>query len=142
MRTTVVLLALIAASGCNLQRAPQQQPANPIEIRTVDNTPIQPMPVEKPPMVTQQESAPVLRKADQQNEAARKAHEASLQKRVELPFAPAIAMDPVDGGKVSIRSDTPIHEFEGKLYYFTSEANKRAFIASPETYLKTGLARY
>ena len=58
--------------------------------------------------------------------------------RASLPFSPAIAMDPIDGGKISIRATTPIFEYKGKIYYFTNEENRRAFAANPEQYLKGG----
>ena len=56
--------------------------------------------------------------------------------RAQLPFAPAIALDPVDGLKVSIRATTPLAEYKNHLFYFTSEENKRVFLASPDQYLK------
>jgi YHS domain-containing protein len=61
--------------------------------------------------------------------------------RASLPFSPAIAMDPIDGGKISIRATTPTFEYKGKIYYFSSEENKRAFAANPEQYLKGGYMR-
>ena len=61
--------------------------------------------------------------------------------RAGLPFTPAIAMDPIDGSKISIRAITPIHEYKGKIYYFSSEENKRRFAANPEAVLKGGLMR-
>ena len=56
--------------------------------------------------------------------------------RAALPFAPAIALDPVDGSKISIRANTASFESKGRIYYFASEANKRTFAASPDQYLK------
>lgn len=61
--------------------------------------------------------------------------------RASLPFSPAIAMDPVDGAKISIRAATPTLEYKGKIYYFANEANRRAFLASPETYAAGGMMR-
>ncbi len=58
--------------------------------------------------------------------------------RSALPFSPAIAMDPIDGSKISIRALTPTFEYKGKIYYFSSEENRRAFTANPEQYLKGG----
>jgi YHS domain-containing protein len=55
--------------------------------------------------------------------------------RAALPFSPAIAMDPIDGSKLSIRAATPTVEYKGRIYYFTSEANKRTFMANPTAYL-------
>jgi YHS domain-containing protein len=61
--------------------------------------------------------------------------------RASLPFTPAIAMDAVDGSKISIRAATPTFEYKGKIYYFTDEANKRIFLANPEQYTKGGMMR-
>jgi len=63
------------------------------------------------------------------------------QVRASLPFTPAIAMDPIDGDKISIRAATPTFEYKGKLYYFSNEANKRMFAANPELALKGGYTR-
>ena len=56
--------------------------------------------------------------------------------RAQLPFAPAIALDPIDGLKVSIRATTPVVEYKNHLFYFSSDANKRTFVAAPDQYLK------
>jgi len=61
--------------------------------------------------------------------------------RASLPFTPAIAMDPVDGSKISIRASTPTFEYKGKIYYFSNEMNKRVFTANPEHALKGGFMR-
>jgi YHS domain-containing protein len=62
--------------------------------------------------------------------------------RAALPFSPAIGMDPIDGGKISIRATTPTIEYKGKIYYFTNEANKKTFASNPEAVLKGGLMRF
>ena len=56
--------------------------------------------------------------------------------RASLPFTPAIAMDPVDGSKISIRASIPTVEYKNKLYYFANEDHKRTFMANPEQYTK------
>ncbi len=61
--------------------------------------------------------------------------------RASLPFSPAIAMDPIDGSKISIRATTPTFEYKGKIYYFSSEENRRNFVANPEAQLKGGMMR-
>ena len=63
------------------------------------------------------------------------------QVRASLPFSPAIAMDPIDGSKISIRAATPTFEYKGKVYYFSSEANKRIFMGNPEHALKDGFMK-
>ena len=59
-----------------------------------------------------------------------------------LPFAPPIAMDPVDGSKVSITPETPMAEHKNRVYYFGSAKNRQAFAANPESFLKEKLASY
>lgn len=61
--------------------------------------------------------------------------------RASLPFSPAIAMDPIDGSKISIRATTPTLEYKGKIYYFSSEANRNQFKSNPEAVLKGGMMR-
>lgn len=61
--------------------------------------------------------------------------------RASLPFSPPIAMDPIDGSKISIRAATPMYEYKEKIYYFSNEANKRIFMASPEHALKGGFMK-
>jgi YHS domain-containing protein len=61
--------------------------------------------------------------------------------RSSLPFTPAIAMDAVDGSKISMLAATPTFEYKGKIYYFTNEANKRIFMANPEQFTKGGMMR-
>jgi YHS domain-containing protein len=56
--------------------------------------------------------------------------------RATLPFSPAIAMDPVDGSKISIRATTPVLKYKNKIYFFSSETNKRAFVATPDQFTK------
>ncbi|GAC1436061.1 MAG: hypothetical protein NVSMB68_08180 [Thermoanaerobaculia bacterium] len=56
--------------------------------------------------------------------------------RAALPFAPAIAMDPIDGSKLSILANTPTLEHKGHIYYFSKEENKRTFAANPDQYSK------
>lgn len=61
--------------------------------------------------------------------------------RASLPFTPAIAMDPIDGSKISIRANTPTFEYKGKIYYFSTEASRDAFKANPEAMLKGGMMK-
>jgi YHS domain-containing protein len=63
------------------------------------------------------------------------------QLRASLPFAPAIAMDPVDGSKISILADTPTVQTKTRLFYFSSEEHKRAFVANPEQFLKGAFSK-
>lgn len=133
---TLAALALLL-SACQAEETPG--PA----IVTIDKAPAQIMPVELPPQVDEEVTAVIPKNMMNLTAAERARIEAAAQdERVVLPFAPAIAMDPVDGQKVSIRKNTPTFEYKKKIYYFTSETNRRMFMANPETYTKGSLAKY
>lgn len=142
--TGTMTLALLSG-GC------QQNPPAPEvgELRTIDNTPLEAMVIDPPQTTVPQPLETKLPEGEEKKPVAKPApaskpsgSDEMLQHKVNLPFAPAIAMDPVDGGKVSIRIDTPVFEYKNKIYYFTSEANRRAFTANPEQYVKGTLSRY
>jgi YHS domain-containing protein len=76
------------------------------------------------------------------SEQSSTATSSAAQALVDLPFTPAISMDPVDGGKVSIRPDTPVAEFKDRIYYFRNEENRQAFVRNPEKYARGSLSRY
>ena len=67
---------------------------------------------------------------------------ASGSDALNLPFSPPISMDPVDGSKVSIRADTPVFEYDGRIYHFGSIENRDLFAEEPEKYLEDSLSRY
>jgi YHS domain-containing protein len=141
-RNVVFALALVAGSAaCAQQSQPAPGAVAPAPMQTIENTPIETIPVEPPPQITDLQAEPKLRDP-YATEADKRAAAEDLKKQVALPFSPAIAMDPVDGAKVSIRSDTPILEYKNKIYYFASAANRAAFRANPEQYIKGGLSRY
>ena len=145
-RLTFLLLAGFA-TAC-IQESAAQAPKE--QIRTLDNTPVQPLPVQRPATLDEPGQtaalidAPSMQGRTSTSQAVKTTIEQQdeLSRKMNLPFAPAIAMDPVDGGKVSIRPDTPWVEHKGRLYYFTSAKNKQVFIANPDTYLKGKLASY
>jgi YHS domain-containing protein len=136
-RALIVIPLLAALTAC--RATPQARGARPqpnAEMRTIDSANGQPAAIDPPPMLTD-EAPPVktitgVAQADApppptaQDEALRAA----------LPFSPAIAMDAVDGSKISIRASTPTVEYKNKLYYFSSEDHKREFVANPEQYTK------
>ena len=65
-----------------------------------------------------------------------------MKAKTNLPFTPLIAMDPVDGSKVSITVDTPVFSYKDRWYYFSSAANKATFRANPDVYSTGRLASY
>lgn len=134
-RIAAASLLFLTACACQPTAPAQQVAAQPTQMRTIESADPRPVVLDPPP--TLQDEAPppkpkgmpweppqpvVLTPADEKFRAA-------------LPFSPAIAMDPVDGSKISIRASTPVVEYRGRIYYFSSEANKRVFMAGPEQYL-------
>jgi YHS domain-containing protein len=138
-RTLFIAAAMLAILACTRSgKAPSGgNPPNPnTGMRTIDSANVRLAPIDSPPMLSD-EAPPVktvtgLAQADApppptpQDEAL----------RASLPFSPAIAMDPVDGSKISIRASIPTVEYKNKLYYFANEDHKRAFVANPEQYTK------
>jgi YHS domain-containing protein len=117
LATTVMLF-----SGCGKASSPPPSKTD-TTIQTIeqsDDVPALPLPSEHPASATST-SEPAL---------------------VDLPFTPAISMDPVDGGKVSIRPDTPVAEFKDRIYYFRNEENRQAFLRNPDKYARGSLSRY
>lgn len=141
-----LLSLLLLSAGCD--QTPRQ-PREVLEVRTLESAGIRPAPVEPPPVLEEQ-TLPQRRIPGQNARKAAKGDaeqqqpspEEAMRARVNLPFTPSIAMDPVDGSKVSITKDTPIYSFENKWYYFSSEANRRTFQADPESYATGRLASY
>lgn len=138
--------AMILAAACARPAAPTE-PAP--EIRTIENTPITAIPLQ-PPATLDEPAEP--RRPSPAPRAAAKAASAptttagdkldELSRKMNLPFAPAIAMDPVDGSKVSISPDTPLYEYKDRLYYFSSAKNRQTFAANPEPFIKGRLLSY
>jgi YHS domain-containing protein len=138
-----LLLALVALAACS--RPAPRQGQGPVraaatttsDVQTIDNADVRPTLMEPPPTLTDEGSAVPKPKAGlAQPDAPPPPTPADEALRANLPFAPAIAMDPVDGSKISIRASTPMFDYRGHLFYFSSEANKRTFMAAPETYTK------
>ena len=149
MRLTALLgLALLLFAACGRSSTARQQAiaqAEPTaaEIRTIENVDPRPKVIDPPPVLSDEALAPppkpkqlpwqppqviVLTPEDERVRAA-------------LPFSPAIAMDPVNGDKISIRAATPTVEYKGRIYYFTNEENKRIFATNPENAIKGGFIK-
>jgi YHS domain-containing protein len=101
-----------------------------------------PAPLPPPPMLSDEAPPPKPKPINQWDRPEPIIFSAEDEKvRGALPFSPAIAMDPIDGSKISIRAITPTFEYKGKIYYFSNEENKRTFAADPAAALKGGLMR-
>jgi YHS domain-containing protein len=132
MRKLAVAAALLAA--CH-QAPAVKQSATQTDIHTIESADPRPVIVDPPPMLSDEAAAP---KSKNPVEAANAVPltEKDEAVRAALPFAPAIAMDPVDGSKISIRADTPILDYKGHFFYFKNAENKAAFVANPDQYMK------
>ena len=135
---TAAVLALTFAAAC---RAPSHKSAAATaaqhsDMKTIDSSDVRPAVMDPPPVLT--EEAPPPKSVDNlaQADAPPPPSPQDEAMRAALPFAPAIGMDPVDGSKISIRASTPMMEYKNKIFYFSSEQNKRTFAANPDQYTK------
>ena len=134
-----VAVALLALTGCD--SAPSSTTAQAAPVQSINTVVPVPAPLDPPPML-QDEAPPPKPKAMPWETPTPIIFSPEDEKvRASLPFSPAIAMDPVDGSKISIRATTPTYEYKGKIYYFSNEENRRQFVANPEQGLKGGLMR-
>jgi YHS domain-containing protein len=136
-------LALIAAAllttlvSCD--SSPQTAQAE--EVQSINTVLAVPAPLDPPPMLNDEAPPPKPKALPWETPTPIVFSPEDEKLRASLPFSPAIAMDPLDGGKISIRATTPTFEYKGKVYYFSSEENKKLFAANPEQYLKGGYMR-
>lgn len=137
---------LIAAAACLLFASCDVAPtaaasASSSDMATIDSTPPRPAILEPPPMLQDEAPPPKPKALPWETPKVIVFTPEDEKLRASLPFSPAIAMDPVDGSKISIRADTARVEYKGKIYYFSSEANKRLFATNPEGALKGGFMK-
>jgi YHS domain-containing protein len=135
--TAAALIILALACHQAPKRAAAKPPVKHSEMRTIDQVDPRPVILDPPP-VLRDEAPPPKPKGETPQPIALTTEDERF--RASLPFAPAIAMDPIDGNKVSILAHTPTLEYKGHIYYFSSEANKRTFAANPDQYVKGAFA--
>jgi YHS domain-containing protein len=136
-RVPALILLAAVLSACD-STPPPVATAN---IQTINTVRPVPATLDPPPMLQDEAPVPKPKLLPWQTATPIVFSPEDEKLRASLPFSPAIAMDPIDGGKISIRAATPTFEYKGKIYYFTNEENKRAFAANPEQYLKGGFLR-
>jgi len=137
MRRFLFLILILSAAACSRQ-ASQQQAAH--EMRTIETADPRPVVLDPPPVLG--DEAPALRpKNPASPDASAPLTEKDEEVRAQRPFVPAIAMDPVDGSKISIRATTPQVEYKNHIYYFSSDENRRQFTASPDQFLKGAFSK-
>lgn len=138
MKVLTALSALLLIAACDVSTPTRTQSAG---VSTINTVPARPASLEQPPLL-QDEAPPPKPKALPWETPKPIVFTPEDEKlRASLPFSPAIAMDPVDGSKISMRATTPVYEYKGKYYYFSNEENKRIFAANPEQALKGGFMR-
>lgn len=131
----VLPLSLALTIGCG---EPSRQPeATDVRMRTIDNSDLPAMASSSPPTIEEEIPSAIPHDTTGTAGTITPTHKAA-----DLPFVPALSMDPVDGAKVSITTETPMVEHKGRIYYFRSEASQRLFQANPERYLKGVFSRY
>lgn len=135
-------LLIIPLAACSQSGKGQTASATPAsQMRTVDNVDARPTVVDPPPVLTDESGTVPKPHAPIPGTEAPVLSEKDEQIRSSLPFAPAIAMDPIDGSKISIRADTPTVQTKNRLYYFSSEDHKRQFLATPDEYTKGAFSK-
>ncbi len=132
MRKLCVFVVLVTA--CH-QAPAAKQTAVQTDVHTIESSDPRPVIIDPPPMLSDEAAAPKPKNAVEAANAA-PLTEKDEAVRAGLPFAPAIAMDPVDGSKISIRANTPTLEYKGRVFYFRSPENKATFLANPDQYMK------
>ena len=138
MKHLLLLTAILLAAACDSSPTPQQTSAQRAELRTINSAPPRLAQLEPPPVLSDEAPPPKPKAMPWETPTAVVFSPEDEKVRALLPFSPAIAMDPIDGSKISIRAATPTFEFKGKIYYFANEANRRIFMSNPDGILKDG----
>ena len=136
MKRIALIAVLCACVACARSTPAQRAARSDTDIQTIDNTPPAPAALTPPPVLTDEGPPPKAPGNVQTADAPPPPTPQDEAVRAALPFAPAIALDPVDGSKISIRASTPTAEYKGHIFYFSNDANKRTFLASPDQFLK------
>lgn len=137
MKQVALILAVALVASCGgAGRGSATRARTDSDVKTIDNADIRPAKIDPPPMLTDEAPPPKVAANVAQADAPPPPTPQDEALRAALPFAPAIAMDPIDGSKLSIRASTPTIEYKNRLYYFNSEDHKKLFVANPEQYTK------
>jgi len=136
MKLAIIVAAAVLAAACGGSSKSGVSQGGHAEMKTIDSADVRPAVIDPPPMLADEAPPPKPKANVARADAPPPASPQDEALRASLPFAPAIAMDPVDGSKISIRASTPTLEYKNKIFYFSSEANKRVFTANPEQFTK------
>jgi YHS domain-containing protein len=140
MRQLAIALAvLLMTSACARSgtQPPVSEDAQVAEMRTIESVDPAPKVIDPPPMLTDEAPPPKPTGMPWEVKQPVILTPEDEKLRAWLPFAPAIAMDPINGDKISIRASTPTFEYKNRTYYFSNEENKRTFAADPEAAAKS-----
>lgn len=140
-RFLICSAAVLALSACDAGPSARSQATASAGVTTINSVPPRPAPLAGPPMLQDEAPPPKPKALPWETPKAIVFTPEDEKLRASLPFSPAIAMDPIDGSKISIRAATPTFEYKGKIYYFSSEANRNQFKADPTAALKGGNMR-
>ena len=135
-RLPVLVLLAFAVTACDSTPPPKSA-----QVQTINTVMPVPATLDPPPMLNDEAPPPKPKALPWETPTPIVFSPEDEKLRASLPFSPAIAMDAIDGSKISIRATTPTFEYKGKIYYFSSEENKRTFVAAPEQYTKSGYMR-
>lgn len=130
--------AVLLLAACDPAQPTRTQGAG---VATINTVAPHPAPLQPPPMLQDEAPPPKPKALPWETPKAVVFTPEDEKVRASLPFSPAIAMDPIDGSKISITATTPMLEYNGKFYYFSNEASKRLFASNPEQALKGGFMK-
>lgn len=141
MRRLSILLTVVVLAACQNDMPQRRGAIDTTQMRTIDTVPPQPVVQEPPPMLHDEAPPPKPKRMPWEPPKVVVLTPEDEKVRSSLPFSPAIAMDPINGDKISIRATTPTLEYKGKIYYFSSETTKAQFAANPTQALKGTLSK-
>jgi len=139
----ILSITLLLTLSCARGRAPTQAaaPQQVAEMKTIETVDPRPVIIDPPPVLEDEAAPPKPTGMPWEPKTPVVITPDDERVRAALPFAPAIAMDPVNGDKISIRANTPTLEYKDRIYYFTNDENKRIFASNPEQYTKQGFTK-
>ena len=140
-RFVLIFAAVIALAACDAAPPPKAQQAATPGVATIDTIVPRPAQLDPPPMLSDEAPPPKPKAMPWESPKPIVFTPEDEKLRASLPFTPAIAMDPIDGSKISIHATTPTFEYKGKVYYFSNEVNRRLFMGNPESALKGGFMK-
>ena len=143
MRQLAIAATLLLAVGCARSGAQTAaaEDAQVADLRTIESVDPAPKVIDPPPMLSDEAPPPKPKGMPWEPPQPVILTPEDEKLRAWLPFSPAIAMDPVNGDKISIRASTPTFEYKNRIYYFSNEENKKMFAANPEAATKGGYTK-